>query len=64
MAIDPFTIEDFQAFGLPGFAERMTAIRGTIRPKLEQLGGALLPAVARVAGSGLFPTWPGTPGAP
>jgi uncharacterized protein YktB (UPF0637 family) len=55
MAIEPFTLEDFGIFEIPGFAERMAAIRGTIRPKLEQLGGALLPAVARVAGANVFP---------
>jgi uncharacterized protein YktB (UPF0637 family) len=55
MAIDPFTAKDFQVFDIPGFAERMAAIRGTIRPKLETLGGALLPAVARVAGGEVYP---------
>jgi uncharacterized protein YktB (UPF0637 family) len=55
MAIEPFTAEDFQVFDIPGFAERMAAIRGDIRPKLERLGGALLPAVARVAGSEIYP---------
>ena len=55
MAIEPFTARDFRVFDIPGFAERMAAIRGSIRPKLETLGGALLPTVARIAGSELFP---------
>jgi uncharacterized protein YktB (UPF0637 family) len=52
--IEPFTLKDFRVFDIPGFAERMTAIRGSIRPKLEKLGGVLLPAVARVAGSEIY----------
>ncbi len=55
MAIAPFTARDFQLFDLPGFAERMAAIRGDIRPKLEALGAALTPAIARVAGTELYP---------
>lgn len=55
MAIEPFTAEDFQVFDLPGFAERMAAIRSRIRPKLEQLGQSLVPPLARVAEVEVFP---------
>lgn len=55
MAIEPFTLRDFQLFDIPGFAERMAAIRGQIRPKLETLGAALVPALARLAKAEVFP---------
>jgi uncharacterized protein YktB (UPF0637 family) len=55
MAIEPFTPKDFQVFDIPGFAERMTAIHAGIRPKLEGLGLALTPALARIAGTELHP---------
>ena len=55
MAIEPFTLRDFQLFDIPGFAERMIAIRGQIRPKLETLGAALVPALARLAKAEVFP---------
>jgi len=55
MAIEPLTAKDFQIFEIPGFAERMAAIRGTIRPKLETLGGALTPPVARLVKVDVFP---------
>ncbi len=51
MAIEPFTPQDFRVFALPGFAERMAAIRARIRPKLDALGAALAPDVARLAGT-------------
>jgi uncharacterized protein YktB (UPF0637 family) len=49
MAIEPFTESDFAVFDLPGFAERMAAIRTRIRPKLERIGQSLAPPLARVA---------------
>jgi uncharacterized protein YktB (UPF0637 family) len=55
MAIEPLTAKDFQIFELPGFAERMAAIRGTIRPKLETLGAVLTPPVARLVEVDVFP---------
>ncbi len=55
MAIEPLTATDFQIFEIPGFAERMAAIRGTIRPKLETLGGALTPPVSRLVEVDVFP---------
>ncbi len=49
MAIEPFTVQDFQVFDIPGFAERMAALRAAIRPKLERLGESLAPPLARIA---------------
>lgn len=55
MAIEPFTAKDFQVFDIPGFGERMAAIRSQIRPKLEGLGAALAPELARVTKVDVFP---------
>src|SRR5215510_6264745 len=55
MAIQPFTAKEFQIFDIPGFAERMAAIRAEIRPKLEALGDALAPPLARIARVEVFP---------
>jgi uncharacterized protein YktB (UPF0637 family) len=55
MAIQPFVAEDFRVFELPGFAARMAAIRSRIRPKLEALGVALAPDVARATGTEIHP---------
>jgi uncharacterized protein YktB (UPF0637 family) len=45
-----FSTGDFKVFDLQGFQPRMTAIRAQIRPKLEALGEALRPGVAKVTG--------------
>ncbi len=50
MVIQPFTAKDFEVFAIPGFAARMAALRTRVRPKLEALGTALGPAVARATG--------------
>lgn len=55
MTIQPFTSRDFQVFALPGFAERMAAIRSQVSPKLEALGEALRPLVARAVGGEVYP---------
>lgn len=55
MPIEPFTIEDFRVFDLPGFAERMAAIRTRIRPKLESVGQNLVPPLTRIAKVEVFP---------
>lgn len=39
----PFTEEDFAVWDLPGFGERMTALRARLSPKLEALGEAIRP---------------------
>ena len=54
MAPTGFTTSDFKVFDLKGFQPRMAAIRGQIRPKLEALGAALLPNVARLTGGEAF----------
>jgi len=55
MAIEPFTAKDFQVFDIPGFAERMAAIRAEIRPKLEALGATVVPPLTRMARVEVFP---------
>jgi len=55
MAIEPFTAKDFRVFDLPGFTDRMAAIRAQIRPKLEGLGAALAPELGRLTQVELFP---------
>ena len=55
MAIEPFTLKDFQVFDLPGFAERMAAIRSQISPKLEHIGLALTPPIGRAVRTDVFP---------
>ena len=54
MPFQPFTSRDFGIFDLPGFAERMAAIRSRIRPKLEDLGAELALEVAQVTGTEVF----------
>jgi uncharacterized protein YktB (UPF0637 family) len=49
-----FSASDFKVFDLQGFQPRMAAIRAQIRPKLEGLGEALRPGVARVTGGEAF----------
>lgn len=51
MAIEPFAPKDFRVFDLPGFADRMAAIRAQVRPKLLALGAALSPDVAKLTGT-------------
>jgi len=54
MAIEPFALKDFRVFDLPGFADRMTAIRAQVRPKLVALGAALAPDLAKLAGTEVY----------
>ena len=49
-----FTAKDFQIFDIPDFQGRMGAIRVQIRPKLNDLGVALLPGIARLVGAEVF----------
>ena len=53
MAIEPFAPKDFRVFDLPGFTDRMAAIRAQVRPKLEGLGAALAPDVAKLTGTAI-----------
>ena len=54
MAFRGFTPADFKIFDLEGFAPRMGAIRGRIRPKLEAAGRDLLADVTRLGGVPAF----------
>ncbi len=54
MTFTGFTATDFKVFDLKGFQPRMTGIRAQVRPKLEALGAALLPHVARLTGGEAF----------
>jgi uncharacterized protein YktB (UPF0637 family) len=49
-----FRQADFKVFDLEGFAPRMGAIKGRIRPKLEAVGRDLVPSVTRIGGAPAF----------
>ena len=49
-----FSAGDFKVFELQGFQQRMAALRAQIRPKLEALGDALRPGMAKVTGGEAF----------
>ena len=51
MAFPGFTAADFKVFEVDGFAPRMAAIKGRIRPKLEAAGRDLVADVSRVGGA-------------
>ncbi len=53
--LDGFTPEDFAVFELPGFEERMDALKLRIRPKLEALGAALAPELSALLGTPVYP---------
>jgi uncharacterized protein YktB (UPF0637 family) len=46
-----FNAGDFDIFRIPDFSERMSQIRGRVRPKLEALGSALAPPLSLIMGS-------------
>ena len=54
MAFPGFTAADFKVFDLEGFAPRMGAIKGRIRPKLEAAGRDLVRDVTRLGGAPAF----------
>ena len=49
-----FNAGDFDVFRIPDFSERMSQIRGRVRPKLEALGTALAPSLSSIIGSPVF----------
>lgn len=49
-----FTPADFDVFSLPGFEERMGALKEHVRPKLELIGAALAPELARLLGAPVY----------
>jgi uncharacterized protein YktB (UPF0637 family) len=54
MSFRGFTQADFKVFDIEGFAPRMAAIKGRIRPKLDAAGRDLVPDVTRVGGASAF----------
>ena len=50
-----FSQEDLAVFTIPGFEERMQAIREGIHPKLKALGDEIVEPLAQKAGEPLFP---------
>jgi uncharacterized protein YktB (UPF0637 family) len=54
MAFPGFRAADFSVFDLDGFAPRMAAIKGRIRPKLEAAGRDLVADVSRIGGAPAF----------
>lgn len=54
MGFERFSAKDFQVFAISGFQGRMGAIKSQVRPKLEALGEALLPELARLTGDEVF----------
>lgn len=54
VAASSFAVSDFRVFEIPGFAGRMQAIAGHVRPKLTALGEALVPGIGQVVGAQVF----------
>ena len=54
MAFEGFTAKDFQVFAIPGFADRMAAIRKQIQPKLFSLAEEIGPKLKATVGSEVF----------
>ena len=54
MAFEGFPAKDFQVFAIPGFADRMAAIRKQIQPKLFALVEEISPGLKAVVGSDVF----------
>jgi uncharacterized protein YktB (UPF0637 family) len=54
MEFKGFTNEDFDIFSIDGFEERMEALKNTIRPKLEVLGGLFAPTLTSLTGDEMF----------
>lgn len=52
--ITAFQQEDFDVFAIDGLDQRMEAIKGIIRPKLEALGQHFAPALSVATGSEMF----------
>ena len=54
MAFNGFTSADFAVFSLPGFEERMTALKQVVRPKLEAIGSHLAPVLSEAVGVPMY----------
>lgn len=53
---DPLALteSDFKVFAIEGFAERMEALKTSLRPKLEKLAARLAPKLSEVTGHEMF----------
>jgi uncharacterized protein YktB (UPF0637 family) len=49
-----FDSADFEVFTIPGFAERMEALKSCVRPKFEALGALLRPELSAIVGDEMF----------
>ena len=49
-----FTEEDFRTFTIEGLDARMSALKETVRPKLEGLGGHFAPVLSALTGDEMF----------
>lgn len=49
-----FQTSDFEVFDVPGFDERMNAVKTQLRPKFEQLGRDLAPRLSEVLGVPIY----------
>ncbi|MGM0844443.1 MAG: YktB family protein [Bacillota bacterium] len=55
MNFNGFTEDDFNVFTINGLEERMEALIGTVRPKLETLGQHFAPTLSTMTGDEMFP---------
>lgn len=54
MSFNGFSTADFAVFDLPGFQERMRAIKEIVRPKLEILGALMAPRLTEMVGVPMY----------
>lgn len=54
MSFKGFTPADFAVFSLPGFEERMAALKTIVRPKLEALGSLMAPRLSEAVGMPMY----------
>jgi uncharacterized protein YktB (UPF0637 family) len=54
MEFSGFKKEDFEIFSIDGFEARMEALKLTVRPKLELLGGHFAPTLSALTGDEIF----------
>lgn len=54
MSFNGFTSADFAVFALPGFEERMGALKQFVRPKLEAIGTLLAPQLSEMVGVPMY----------
>lgn len=55
MNFSGFNESDFNVFNVDGLDERMEALKGQIRPKLEELGNHFAPTLSAMTGDEMFP---------